>query len=97
MNPAIITAIVAAVVSLVSGLVASSITFKNSAEKHAREYKPDYQVEEIVLKFLNHPKWQFRTFRTIKYHMAGFEDNELRQISLCVGALRFEDSEGIEI
>lgn len=66
-------------------------------KKHVREYKLDYQVEELVLKFLNHPKWRFRTFKTIKYHISGFEDNELRQILLRVGALRFEDAQGIEL
>ena len=62
-----------------------------------REYELDYQVEELVLKFLNHPKWRFRTFKTIKCHISGFEDNELRQILLRVGALRFEDAQGIEL
>jgi hypothetical protein len=96
-DPKIAAAVIAGVVSIVTAVISSIITFRVSEKKHEREYKLDYSVEEIVLKFLNHPKWRFRTFKTIKYHIAGFEDNELRQILLRVGAIRFEDGEGAEI
>ena len=96
-DPNIIAAVIAGLVSLVTAVISSVITFRVSEKKHQREYKLEYQVEDLVLKFLNHPKWRFRSFKTIKYHIAGFEDNELRQILLRVGALRFQDAEGIEI
>ncbi len=96
-DPRIVAAIIAALVSILTAAISSIVTLKISNKKHRREYKLEYQVEELVLKFLNHPKWRFRTFKTIKHHIAGFEDNELRRTLVRVGALRFEDSEGIEI
>ena len=96
-DPRIISAIIAGAVSLFIAIVSSIITLRVADKKHNREYKLEYKVEELVLKFLNHPDWRFRTFKTVKHHIAGFEDNELRQILVRVGALRFEDSEGTEL
>ena len=93
----IVVAIIAALVSLIVGVVSSWVTYRLSVEKHAREYMLEYQVENLVLKFLSHENWRMRTFKTIKYHIAGFEDNELRKILLRVGAVRFEDQAGIEV
>ncbi len=96
-DPKVIAALVAGIVSIITAVLSSAITLNINNRIHKREYKLDYQVEDLVLKFLNHPKWRFRTFKTIKHHIAGFEDNELRKILVRVGALRFTDSENIEI
>jgi len=93
----IIAALISAIVALITAVISSLVTLKISDKKHKREYKLDYQVEELVLKFLKHPKWRFRTFKTIKHHIGGFKDDELRQILVRIGAIRFKDSEGIEI
>ena len=96
-DPKIIAALVAAVVSLVTAILSSIVTFQIAEKNHMRQYKLEYKVEELVLKFLNHPKWRFRTFKTIQHHVPGFEDNELRKILVSVGAIKFNDNKGIEI
>lgn len=53
------------------------------------------QAEALVRKLLQHRQWRFRTFKTLKYHVAGFEDDELRQV--LIRAVRFSDSQGEEI
>jgi hypothetical protein len=92
-----INAIIAAVVSLVVAVLSAIVTLRIADRNHKRQFKLAYQVEDLVLKFLNHPKWRFRTFKTIKHHIAGFEDDELRKILVSVGALKFTDAEDIEV
>lgn len=93
----ILSAIIAAIVSVVTAILSSIVTFRVANKNHMRQYKLDYQVEALVLKFLNHPKWRFRTFKTIKHHISGFEDDELRKILVSVGAIKFTDDNGIEL
>jgi hypothetical protein len=62
-----------------------------------RQYRLEHQAEALVRRFLKHKRWRLRTFQTIKYHIAGFEDNELRQILIRAGALCFQDDEGVEV
>lgn len=92
-----ISALIAAVVSLLVAAISAIVTLRISEQRSKREFKLEYQVEDLVLKFLNHPKWRFRTFSTIRHHIAGFEDDALRQILVRVGAIRFTDAEGMEI
>jgi hypothetical protein len=96
-DPKVVSAIIAAIVSIITAIISSILTYRVSHRNHMREYKLAYQVEELILKFLNHPNWRFRTFKTIKHHIAGFEDNELRKILVSVGAIKFNDAEDIEI
>ena len=86
-------AIIAGVVSIVTALITSIIT----VWKVRREFLLEHQSESLVRKLLNNKRWKFRTFRTIKYHVAGFEDDELRQILIKAGAVRFQDNHGEEI
>ena len=90
-------AIIAAVVSLLVAVLSALVTMMIAEKSHRRQYKLAYKVEDLALKFLSHPNYRFRTFSTIKHHLAGFEDDELRKILVSVGALRFLDREGIEI
>ena len=96
-DPRVISAIIAALISVFTAVLSSIITYRITHKSLMRQYKLDYQVEELVLKFLNHKKWRFRTFKTLKHHIAGFEDDELRKILVSVGAIKFEDNNKCEI
>jgi len=93
----IITAIISAIVSSCIAVFSANITVRSQIKRLEREYKLEYQTERIVRQLLGHPKWKLRTFKAIKYHVAGFEDNDLRRILIRVGAIRFEDAQKVEI
>ncbi len=62
-----------------------------------REYLLDIQAERLIKRLLNNPKYRFRTFTTIKHHLGGFEDNELRKMIVRAGGIRFRDNLDEEI
>jgi|GEM_PF-427252 len=88
------TAILSASVSL---LVAIFTTL--FAERRMRqEYKLDFAAEYVARRLLKHPDWKWRSFETIKHHLGGFEDDELRRILVRAGAIRSVDrSKDVEV
>ena len=87
MTSEITTAIISAIVSSGIAVFSAYITVRSQIKRLEREYKLEYQTERIVRQLLGHPKWKLRTFRAIKYHVAGFEDNDLRRILIRAGAI----------
>ncbi|WP_298305465.1 hypothetical protein [uncultured Erythrobacter sp.] len=65
--------------------------------KFRREHLLDLQAERLIKRLLLNPKYRFRTFKTIKHHLGGFKDDELRKMIVRAGGIRFEDSQEIEI
>jgi hypothetical protein len=56
-----------------------------------------YRPERVARELLRHPLWRWRTFGTIRLHLGGFGDDELRRILVRAGAVRFETEIGEEI
>lgn len=54
-----------------------------------REFQLQFQAETIVRKLLSHDDWALRSFTTIKHHIGGFADDQLRQLLVQAGAIRF--------
>ena len=48
-------------------------------------------AERAARNLLECTTWKRRTFDTLKYHLGGFEDDELRKILIRAGAIRFEE------
>ncbi len=97
MNVEITSVIISSVIAASVATLSSYLTTRTEIKKMQREYLLHYQAERIVRELLEHKKWKLRTFKAIKYHLGGFEDNELRRILVQVGAIRFNDAQGIEI
>ncbi|MBX7526629.1 hypothetical protein [Qipengyuania vesicularis] len=89
------------VTTIVTALVTSFLTLLTglhlARKRMEREFKLQFQTEAVIRKFLEHPKWKQRTFKTLQHHLGGFEDNELRKMLIQSGAIRFTDGQGIEI
>lgn len=83
--------------SLFGAIVGAVVALTVAARMRERQYKLEDRTELLVRKLLEHQRWKLRTFTTIKYHVAGFDDNELRRILIRSGALRFEDAMGVEV
>lgn len=84
-------------VAVISGLLASATTLLVQWRLFWRQYRMELSVEAAVRRLLRHRKWRLRTFNTIKYHVGGLDDDELRKTLLRAGAVRFEDKDGIEV
>jgi hypothetical protein len=54
-------------------------------------------AEEAIRSLLLHDNWRKRSFAAIKAKVGGFSDDELRQLLVRSGALRFEGPEGEEL
>ena len=93
-NAVIVVALIAGGVSLVTAIVTAVVTSRLTVWKLRREFLLEMQAEALVRKLLQHRRWRFRTFETLKYHIAGFEDDDLRQVLIRAGAVRFLDNHG---
>lgn len=92
-DPKILTAVIAAVVSILTAVLTSWITVK----RLRREFLLEMRAEDLARRLLTHSKWRFRTFKTLNYHIAGFDEDELRRVLIRAGAVRFQDTTGVEI
>ena len=64
---------------------------------HLREQqKTDFMAEETVRHFLSHKTHIERSFETLKKHLGGFTDDELRKILVRAGAFRTFREDGSE-
>ena len=87
----------AALIAAAAAILVSGLTGWLDRLRMKREFRLEFQAEGVARSLLLHPKWRLRTFKTIKYHLSGFGDDDLRQILIRAGAVRFEDRDGIEI
>jgi hypothetical protein len=79
MKVEILVALIAALVSIGLAVVSAYATTRSQVKELERQFLLEYKAERVVRQLLDHPKWRLRTFTAIKYHVAGFEDNELRR------------------
>ncbi|QZD95592.1 hypothetical protein [Qipengyuania gelatinilytica] len=78
-------------------VLTSLVTIHLARMRTEREFQLEYKTEELIKKLLEHENYRLRTFKTLKHHIGGYDDNELRRILLRSGALKFEDNAGIEV
>ena len=70
--------------------------FKQELKILREEYKTDFMAESTAKHFLNHKSYTDRSFETLKKHLGGFEDEELRKILVRAGAIRNYRDDGSE-
>jgi len=95
--------ITTALFTLAGTLVGGGITyllqhqrFKQELKILREEHKTEFVAETTVKHFLNHKSYTDRSFDTLKKHLGGFEDNELRKILVRAGAIRTYRENGTE-
>ena len=59
-------------------------------------HKVEFMAEETARHFLSHKSFTDRSFETLKNHLGGFEDDELRKILVRAGAIRIYREDGTE-
>ncbi len=90
-----IETIIAASAGLLGTIVGGLITYftqkaqlKNELLRVREENRTEFQAEQTALHFLSHKNFTDRSFETLKKHLGGFEDDELRKILVRAGAIR---------
>jgi hypothetical protein len=91
MTETIIAASAGILGTIVGGLITyftQKAQFKNEILRIREENKTEFQAEQTALHFLSHKNYTDRSFETLKKHLGGFEDDELRKILVRAGAIR---------
>ncbi len=66
-------------------------------ELHNEKIRTEFMAEQVARKLLEVKRWPLRSFAIIKHHLGGFSDDELRQILVKTGAIRFKSKSGHEL
>lgn len=87
--------IITVISSLVGVIIGGGISywlqsqkFQQDIELLKQQFKTEFMAEETARHFLNHKTYTDRSFETLKKHLGGFEDDELRKILVRAGAIR---------
>jgi hypothetical protein len=86
-----------AVVSFLVSLVSSLLVFWSQSNRLKREFRTEFAAEAAARRLLSSPKWEKRSFDSIKGKIAGFADDELRKILVGAGAVKFTKDDGTEM
>jgi hypothetical protein len=70
--------------------------FRNQLRILQEQHKVEYMAEETARHFLSHKSFTDRSFETLRNHLGGFEDDELRKILVRAGAIRVYRDDGSE-
>ncbi|WP_324720969.1 hypothetical protein [Salinimicrobium sp. HB62] len=91
MDPSILTGIFTLLGAIIGGLITFFLQkqrFNQELKILQENYKTEFVAETTIKKFLNDPRFTDRTFATIKKHLGGFDDEELRKLMVRSGAIR---------
>jgi hypothetical protein len=91
-----VAAVIAGVVALITGALTAFVTVGVSERKLRREFVLEFAAERLAHELLK-TRWRLRSFELIKLHLGGFEDDNLRQILVKAGAIRFRSKSGFEL
>jgi hypothetical protein len=70
--------------------------FRNQMRILQQQHKVEFMAEETARHFLQHKKFTDRSFDTLRNHLGGFADDELRKILVRAGAIRVYRDDGSE-
>jgi len=70
--------------------------FRNQLRILQEQHKVEFMAEETARHFLSHKSFTDRSFETLRNHLGGFQDDELRKILVRAGAIRVFRDDGSE-
>ena len=70
--------------------------FGNQLRILQEQHKVEFMAETTARHFLGHKSFTDRSFETLRNHLGGFEDDELRKILVRAGAVRVYREDGSE-
>ena len=84
-------------ISIVSGSLAGYVGYRVQEKKLQKEFLLQDSAQRVAFELMSHEKWSLRSFKVIRHHLGGFDDNELRKILVRTGAIRFMSKNGEEL
>ena len=90
-------ALVAGAVALVVAAITTLTGFRLQRDRLRVELRTQFMAEEAIRQLLLDERWKLRSFERIKRRVGGFDDDELRQLLVRAGALRFQGRSGEEL
>ena len=99
MEPQVWSAVSALLGALVGGgtsWVLNRQQFENQLKLAREAHRTEFMAEETARALLSHKGFTDRSFDTLKRHLGGFEDDELRKILVRAGAMRIYREDGTE-
>jgi hypothetical protein len=89
--------------ALLGAVVGGSISYLLNRQQLANQlriqqetHKVEFMAEETARHFLSHRSYTDRSFDTLRNHLGGFADDELRKILVRAGAIRVYRDDGSE-
>lgn len=79
-----------------ASIVAGVVAYMAATRRVKLENRTEFKAEETARHFLEHAGYTDRSFETLKMHLGGFEDDELRKILVRAGAIRTIRKDGTE-
>lgn len=70
--------------------------FANQLRVLQEQHKVEFMAETTARHFLSHRSYTDRSFETLRNHLGGFSDDELRRILVRAGAIRVYREDGTE-
>jgi hypothetical protein len=70
--------------------------FRNQMRIQQELHKVEFMAEATARHFLGHKSFTDRSFETLRKHLGGFTDDELRKILVRAGAIRVYRQDGSE-
>jgi hypothetical protein len=99
MEPALWSSISALLGAAVGGAISYLLNrqqLANQLRALQEQHKVEYMAENTARHFLSHKSFTDRSFETLRNHLGGFADDELRKILVRAGAIRVYREDGSE-
>ena len=99
MEPALWSSLSALLGAIVGGGISWLLNrqqLANQLRTLQEQHKVEYMAETTARHFLSHKSFTDRSFDTLRQHLGGFEDDELRKILVRAGAMRIFRDDGTE-
>jgi len=99
MDPAFWSSLAALAGAIVGGGISYLLNrqvLANQLRALQEQYKAEFMAETTARHFLGHKGFTDRSFETLRSHLGGFGDDELRKILVRAGAMRVYREDGSE-
>jgi hypothetical protein len=99
MDPALWSALSALLGAIIGGGISYLLNRQQLANQlriQQETHKVEFMAETTARHFLQHKSFTDRSFETLRNHLGGFSDDELRRILVRAGAIRVYRADGSE-